>query len=264
MFLRRLYILLILAVISASCTRQYEKILKGNDMEAKLKIADQYYAKKKYEKAIPIYEQLLTVLKGQKNIDDIYYKFANAHFQNGNYELAAFYLRSFYTTYPNSPNAEQAAFDEAVCYLKQSPRYSLEQTSTQKAIDAFQEFVNRYPKSTQMEQANAKIDELRGKLRKKAYENAYLYYKIGQYYAASVALANFLKDFPEYENPEKISYLVVKALRKYAEGSYRNKQDERVKEEVRAYEAFKAKYPNSEYLAELDKLQLSISKKDKR
>lgn len=231
-------------------------------MEAKLKLADDLYAKKKYDKAIPIYEQLLTILKGQKSVDDIYYKYANAHFLNGSYELASFYLRSFYNTYPASEHAEQAAYDEAICYLKQSPRYSLEQGSTQKAIDAFQDFVNRYPKSTKMELTNGKIDELRGKLRKKSYENAYLYYKIGQYYAASVSLTNFLKEFPEYENPEKIDYLIVKSLKKYADGSYKNKKEERLVEEIKAYEIFKTKYPNSTYMVELDKMQ--ISKKNKK
>ena len=152
----------------ASCSRQYDKVFKGNDMEAKLKMANDLYLKKKYDKAIPVYEQLLTVLKGQKNVDDIYFKYAESYYLNGSYELGAFYLRSFYNTYPSSENTEQAAFDEAMCYLKQSPRYSLEQTNTQKAIDAFQEFVNRYPKSTKMELANSKIDELRGKLRKKS------------------------------------------------------------------------------------------------
>ena len=115
-----------------------------------------------------------------------------------------------------------------------------------------------------MELANTKIDELRAKLRKKAYESAYLYYKIGQYHAASVALANFLKDFPEYENHEKIDFTIVKALKKYADGSYKNKQDERIKEEVKAYEEFKAKYPKSEYLIILDKMQASYNKKIKK
>lgn len=196
-------------------------------------------------------------------MDDIYYKYANAHYLNGNYELAAFYLRSFYNTYPASENAEQAAFDEAMCYLKQSPRYSLEQTSTQKAIDGFQEFVNRYPKSTRMELANSKIDELRGKLRKKSYESAYLYYKIGQYNAAAVALGTFLKEYPEYDHPEKVEYLVVKSLKKYADGSYRDKQEERLAAASKAFEAFKSKYPNSEYLTELEKMQKSNRKKVK-
>ena len=263
MFLRRSYILFTLIVFFVSCNRQYEKVLKGNDLEAKLKIANEYYAKKKYEKAIPVYEQLLTALKGQKSIDEIYYKYANAHYLNHNYELASFYLRSFYNTYPSSPNAEQAAFDEAMCYLQQSPRFSLEQSSTQKAIDAFQEFVNRYPKSTRMELSNSKIDELRAKLRKKAYENAYLYYKIGQYYAGAVSLTNFLKDYPEYDNHEKIDYIIVKSLKKYADGSYKDKQQERLRDEIKAYTAFKEKYPQSKFMAELDKMQL-VTKKSKK
>ena len=233
-------------------------------MEAKIKLANQLYEKKKYEKAIPIYEQLLTLLKGQKSVDDIYYKYANAHYLNGSYELAAFYLRSFYNTYPASEHAEQAAFDEAMCYLKQSPRYSLEQVSTQKAVEGFQDFVNRYPKSTKMELANEKVDELRAKLRKKAYESAYLYYKIGQYHAAAVALGHFLKEYPEYDNHEKVDFTIVKALKKYADGSYKNKQQERILEEQKAYSEFKSKYPTSTYLVELDKMQQTLNKKIKK
>ncbi len=260
MFFKKSLILVVFVSFLASCSRQYDKVFKSNDVENKLKMADEMYAKKKYDKAIPLYEQLLTVLKGQKSVDEIYYKYANSHYLNKSYELAAYYFRSFYNTYPASEHAEQAAFDEAMCYLYQSPRYSLEQTSTQRAIDAFGEFVTRYPQSTRMPQANEKIDELRGKLLKKAYESAYLYYKIGQYRAAAVAFENFLKEFPEYENPEKVNYLIVKSLKKFAEGSYKEKQDERIKDEIAAYEKFKSKYPNSTYLAELDKMQQSIEK----
>ena len=77
-------------------------------------------------------------------------------------------------------------------------------------------------------------------------------------------MANFLKDFPEYENPETIDYLIVKSLKKYADGSYKNKQEERLKEEIKAYEAFKIKYPTSTYIAELDKMQKSKKKRNKK
>lgn len=261
MFLRKSVYLFLTIIILASCSRQYDRVFKSNDMEAKIKLANELFAKKKYDKAIPLYEQLLTVLKGQKSVDDIYYKYAESHYLNSSYELGAFYLRSFYTTYPASEHAEQAAFDEAMCYFKQSPRYSLEQITTQKAIETFQNFVDRYPKSTLMGQANDKIDELREKMRKKSYESAYLYYKIGQYYAASVALKNFLHEYPEYEKAEHVDYLVVKALKKYADGSYRTKQEERRQEEQKAFEAFKLKYPKSSYLSELEKMQNTKKKR---
>lgn len=254
MFLRNFYILLFSVLLLFACDRKTQKVLKGNDLEAKLQAADNYYNKKKYDKAIPVYEELLTVYKGQKNVEDIYFKYANAHFLNKSYELAAFYFRSFYNTYPFSEKAEIAAYNEALCYAKTSPRYTLEQVDTQKAIDAFQAFVNKYPKSTHITDANAKMDELRGKLRKKAYEAAYLYYKIGEYKAASVALRQFLQDYPEYENHEKVDYIIARSLFKYAEGSYKDKKQERYADALKEYNSFKASYPASTHLNDLDKM----------
>ena len=256
MIFRYLFVLFI-GFFMLSCERKTTAVLKGNDLDAKQKIADDYYAKKKYDKAIPIYEELLTVLKGQKSVEDIYFKYANAQYLNDNYELGAFYLKSFYNTYSLSTHAEEAAFLEAMCYYKQSPRYTLEQTSTEEAMSIFQAFINKYPNSTRMAEANTKMDELRAKLRKKAYESAYLYYKIEQYNAAAVALRNFLKDYPEYENPEKIDYLVVKSLKYYADESTKTKKAERYKDGVTAYNEFKQKYPNSQYLDELNKMNKS-------
>jgi len=254
MFFRNFYILFIAVLLLFACDRKTQKLLKGNDMEAKLQIADNYYNKKKYEKAIPIYEELLTVYKGQKNVEDIYFKYANAHFLNKSYELASFYFRSFYNTYPFSDKAELAAYNEAICYAKTSPRYSLEQIDTEKAIAAFQVFVDKYPKSERVKEANTKMDELRAKLRKKAYEAAYLYYKIGEYKAASVSLRQFLQDYPEYENHEKIDFLISKSLFKYAEGSYKDKKDERLADAQKEYAFFKTTYPASTHLNELEKL----------
>lgn len=256
MIFRSIFFLLI-GLSLLACDRKSAAVMKGNDLEAKQKLADEYYEKKKYEKAIPIYEELLTVLKGQKSVEDIYFKYANAQYLNGSYELAGFYLKSFYNTYFQSPHAEEAAYLEAMCYYNQSPRYPLEQISTQQALQIFQNFINKYPNSTRIPEANAKMDELRSKLRKKSYEAAYLYFKIQQYNAAAVALRNFLEEYPEYEEPEKIEYLVVKSLKFYADESTKAKKAERYQLGISAYEQFKQKYPNSAYMAELDKLNKS-------
>lgn len=253
MIFRRYYIILIALLVLASCNKKYKEALQSNSVEAQTQKANEYFEKKKYDKAIPIYETLLTVLKGQKSVEEIYYKYAKSQYLNGSYELAAFYLKSFYTTYYNSSYAEETAFLEAMSYFKQSPRYNLEQVNTQKAIAIFQQFIDKYPKSQYVQEANDRMDELRGKLRKKAYEAAYLYYKIQHYNAAVVAFKNFLYEYPEYEDVEKIDYLIVKSLNRYAEESYKHKKIERYTEEIKAYEAFAAKYSNSKYLQELQK-----------
>ena len=251
--LRIIYTIVALLFFSVAFGQKSNNKLKSNDVESQKAKANEYFEKKKYDKAIPIYELLLTVLKGQQSVEEIYFKYAKAQYLSGSYELGAFYLKSFYNTYYNSKNAEEAAFLEAVCYYKQSPRYELEQVNTQKAIAIFQAFIDKYPKSSYMQEANDKMDELRAKLRKKSYEAAYLYYKIGQYNSAIVALQSFMNDYPEYEDIEKIDYLIIKSHKNYADQSYKLKKVERYTNEIKAFEAFKTKYPNSKYLLELEK-----------
>lgn len=253
MFLRMRIIIGLLIVFSSLNLMAKKKAEKSNDIVAMKTKANDYYDKKKYDKAIPIYETLLTVLKGQQSVEDIYFKYSKAQYLSGSYELGAFYLKSFYTTYYNSPYTEEASYLEALCYYEQSPRYSLEQTNTDLAIGIFQNFINKYPKSIYVQEANTKMDELRAKLRKKSYEAAYLYYKIGQYNAAVVALKNFASDYPEYEDLERIDYLILKSYKNYADQSYILKKRERYTDEIKAYEAFKSKYPSSKYLTELEK-----------
>jgi outer membrane protein assembly factor BamD len=249
----RIIYLFTVALLLVSCSKKSVNALKSNDIEYQKTKANEYYDKKRYDKAIPIYELLLTVLKGQQSVEEIYYKYAKSQYLNGSYELAAFYLKSFYTTYYSSSHAEETAFLEAVCYYEQSPRYELEQINTQKAISVFQSFVDKYPRSAYVQEANNKMDELRAKLRKKAYEAAYLYYKIGQYNSAIVALNNFTEAFPEYEDIEKIDYLILKAHKNYADQSFKLKKIERYNEGIKAFEVFKTKYPNSKYMQELEK-----------
>ncbi|MCB9033829.1 MAG: outer membrane protein assembly factor BamD [Chitinophagales bacterium] len=266
--MRKIFIIL-LSLSLFACNKSYQQALKSNDVDEKEKVANEYFEKEKYEKAIPLYEQLLTVLKGQKSVEDIYFKYAKAQYYNQSYELAGYYLRSFYQTYPASKNAEEAGFLEAKSYADVSPRYSLEQVNTIKAISVFNSFLTRYPDSKYKTEVNAEMDKLRGKLRKKSYEAAYLYYKIEQYHAASVALANFIEEYPEYEKPDEIAYLIVKSNFKYAEQSYSEKKLERFEEYATSYQDFVNKFPNSEYIGELNKLnqqalnKIKNTKKDK-
>jgi outer membrane protein assembly factor BamD len=50
--------------------------------------------------------------------------------------------------------------------------YSLDQTDTVKALEKLQAFIDNYPNSEYVAQANEVVKVLNGKLEKKAYENA--------------------------------------------------------------------------------------------
>ena len=58
-----------------------------------------------------------------------------------------------------SQKADEAAF-EAYSYYKTSPDYSLDQEETVTAIEKLQDFINNYPNSEKMSEANDLVQEL--------------------------------------------------------------------------------------------------------
>lgn len=247
-----------LALLLTSCNFSYNKVLKSTDPAFKVAKAKEYYEQGKYEKAIPLFEEHLTLNKGIKNSEEILYLYADAHYKMKDFAMASFYFRNFVSSYPNSKRVEDAAFMIAKSFEEESPRYSLDQSNTQKAIDQYQLFINRYSKSNRVADANAAIDALRAKLHKKAYESAYLYYKIKQYQAASVSFKALLKDFPDIENRGKIQYYVIKSLQAYAEKSYDIKKSERFQETAKECALFLETYPDNAYKIEVEQIYKNV------
>ena len=253
-----LFASLLAALLLSSCNTKFQKVLKSNDLDYKLEKAKEYYNEGQYHNAIPLFEELLIAYKGQRNTEDMYYSYAYCHYAQGDYTLAAFHFKKFASLYPTNEKVEDAAFRVAECYHKQSPKYNLDQTATISAIDQYQRFADQFPNSEKMPEVNKAIDELRGKLQKKAFDNAYLYYKIRSYKAASHAFEALLEDFPDSKNVEEASFLIVKSRKLYADNSYDSKKLERYNDTIEAYENFIQKFPNSEYTSELNELYTKV------
>ncbi|MDP9230932.1 MAG: outer membrane protein assembly factor BamD, partial [Bacteroidota bacterium] len=61
------------------------KILKNKDPHYKLRMAEQYYAKKKYNYAQQLYEDIMPYFKAEKEFEDIYYKYAYTGYYQKDY-----------------------------------------------------------------------------------------------------------------------------------------------------------------------------------
>ena len=247
-------IVCVMLMSTLACNRSFNKVLKNPDPKYKLEKAYEYYNQGKYEKAQPLFEEHLTLNKGIKNSEEVLFLYAYCYYYMRDYTMAAFYFKNFISSYPSSKHTEEAAYMMAVCYEKESPRYSLDQTNTYKAIEQYQSFANRYPNSEKMTDVNAALDRLRDKLQKKAYESAYLYYKIRQYQAATVALKALLKDQPDIDNKDKIQYYVVKSSFLYAENSTSSKKLERYESTAKECTTFRESYPQSVYAKEVESI----------
>lgn len=186
---------------------------------------------------------------------------AYCYYNQGNQVLAGHYFKNFAMRFPYNEHAEECEYMAAYCSALLSPEASLDQTYTVKAIEEMQAFINKYPKSNRIEECNRIIKKLRNKLETKSYEAANLYFKIGDYKAATVAFKNSLEEYPDSPYRESIRFLLLKSWYLYAEKSVSKKQQERYQNCVTEYFVLLAEYPASSYLREAKKLYESASEK---
>ena len=239
------------AFLLASCGK-YAKVEKSKDVEYKLKMADEYYAKKKYRYAQELYESLFPAYKGTDKFEDLYYKYAYCFFYQRLYRDAENMYKGYIEVFPNSSRAEEMDYMRAYCYYKQSPKLELEQVNTLKAMNMMQTFINTHPGSPRIADATAIIDESRVKMEKKEFRAAQLYYDLERYRAAALAFANLLNRYPESPKGEEYKVMTVKAYYKFAQMSYRDKQLERYDKVVKEFEDFSERYPLSKFLKEIE------------
>lgn len=249
----RILILSLISVILFSCT-EYQKVLKSGDYNLKYTEAIKLYDKGDYYRAQTLFDELISIFKGTDKAEDILYYYADCHYQQKDYILGAYYFNNFAVTFPYSDKTEKAAYTAAYCYYLNSPKPSLDQTDTYKAISAMQAYIDKYPNSEYVDDANEIIKTLRSKLEKKAYENAKLYYKLGDYHAASITLKNSTKEFPDSEYREEVLYLVIKSSFMLAQMSITTKQGERYQNTISEYYVFIDEFPQSKYLKEVEKM----------
>jgi outer membrane protein assembly factor BamD len=226
---------------------EYQKLVKSSDYALKYEKAKEYYNKKKYSKALTLFEELLTIYRGTSKAEEIYYYYAYSHYGVGDYILANHFFSTYASIYPMSNRVEECEFMAAYCHYLDSPRDALDQSNTLLAISELQSFVNRYPQSSRVARCNELIDELRKKLENKAYRNAMQYYSMEKYNSASVAFANVLKEFPDTDRRFEIYYMIIKSNYMYGKLSVRTKKKERLQLAKDNYIKFADKLASSKY-----------------
>lgn len=243
----------VICISLLSACSGYEKVMKSDDINYKLTKANEYFDKKYYQKANSVYESLLPVMKGTKSFEALYFRYAYSAYYLKDYLSASYHFKNFIDYFPSGKDAEEAEYMHAVSLYKMSPKSSLEQTNTIKAMEALQSYINTHPESKRLTEANKLMDEMRLKLETKEATAARLYYNISQYKAASVAYKSVLQNYPESPNSDFYQFMIIKSLYKYADASYANKQEERFASSVTAYNELKDNYPNSKYISEAEK-----------
>lgn len=269
-------IALLFGAFLTSCG-EYNKVIKYADYEYKYEAAKSYFGKGQYTKAATLLEELVTILKGTANAEESLYMLAMAYYNQGDYITASHYFANYYTTYPRGTFAELARFHSGKALFLDTPEPRLDQSSTYKAIQELQMFMEYFPDSKRKTEAQLMIFNLQDKLVMKDYLSAKLYYDLGTYtgnasmttdrringnnYLACITTAeNALKDYPYTTMREEISILLLRAKYELGVESVLEKKEERMREAIDEYYAFKNEFPESKYMKEVERIYKDASK----
>ena len=250
---------LVFLLIFSSCN-DFNKIVKSTDYEFKYKKALEYYEGGEFVRSSTLLKELMNIVRGTSRADKVYYYYAKSEFGMKDNLMAGHYFKSLIKEFPRSEFAEESQFMVGYCFYLDSPNPRLDQQVSQDAIDALQLFINMYPKSTRVDEANRLIIELRDKLVYKSYLSGKLYYDMSNYKAATVALTTSLKEFPDTKYREELMYMLLKAKYLLAINSVEEKKRERLSSALDEYFTFVDEYPESKHRKDAEKYYTTTAK----
>lgn len=266
MFLKMRYILslLVFSILLTSCS-EYQKVLKGENVKTKYELAEKLYNEGDYRRAQRLFEQIAPKYAGRPQGERVMFFFADTYFKNEDYYLSGYQFERFTKSYPKSDKIQEATFLGAKSYYMLSPRYTLDQTDTDKALSKLQVFINTYPESEYFDQANTMAKELTSKKEKKQLEIAKQFNKLGEFnfpvlISAITALDNFITDNPGSIYREEALYYRIEAATNLAMNSTENKKKERLEDAENSYNTFMRYFPESDFKKRADDLIAKIQK----
>ena len=257
------------AIILLNSCGEYQRAIGKGTMEERYKLAVKKYEAKEYSKALRLFEIVTPHYRGKPQMERIQFMVAQSNFNERNYTLSGYYFDRFTKNYPRSSKKEEAAFLSAYSYKLASPRFSLDQTDTNKALLAFQLFINEYPNSSRLEEANNHYKELRHKLEKKIFEVGKTYYRTAvtdfrNYKAAIVTFDNLISDYLGTELKEEALYYRLKAYHDLVLVSTERKKEERISDAIGAYDKLLRNFPKTKFLKDSDKMLAKIKEEQKQ
>ncbi len=205
----------------------------------------EYYEQKKYSRAIEYLQGVFDFGRTHQWAANAQLFLARSYRANKEYLLAANEFTRFSQIYRSDPRVPDAEYELALTYFDRSPAFDLDQSDTEHAINQFRLFINRYPDSELVLEAQSRIRELREKLAHKAFSVARLYERRELFQAAAVSYEAVFDTY--YDSPWADDALVgaMKMYLAFARQSIFSKQEERLKAAVTNYDRLIQIFPDS-------------------
>ena len=253
------------AMLMCGCASEFNSVYKSAGTDYKYEYAKECFARNKFQQAITLLEELVTIKKGSDEAQECLYMLAMAQYCNSDFEAASETFKKYGSSYPRGTYAESAAFYVGQSLYQSAPEPRLDQSPTNGAITAYQQFMDQYPDSKLRPQAQERLYELYDKLIQKEYLSAELYYNLGGYFgninsneesnytSCIITAQNALKNYPYCSLREDFMLLIMKSKFELAENSSEEKRLDRYREADDECYGFLNEFPESKNAAIAEK-----------
>lgn len=128
--------------------------------------------------------------------------------------LAINEFREFLTFYPTNRRADYAQYKLALAHFRQMRNPQRDQTQTRDAVKELETFAARYPNSSLMPEATAKLREARDRLSQSDYQVGFFYYRQRWYPGAIDRFRAVLKQDPEFTRRDAVYFYLADSFTK--------------------------------------------------
>jgi len=157
-----------------------------------------------------LFRNMLMDFPGSHLTDDAQFGLGQAAQCREEYLVAIFEFERLLNEYPVSPHAPVARFQIGESYYQQARDIHHDQDETNKAIQEFTRFVEDYPRSDLVGDANARILDLKNRLALKDVEIAHNYLKWGYVTSAKLYAEAIVEKFPGTEAALEAQYVIAR------------------------------------------------------
>ena len=126
--------------------------------------------------------------------------------------LAINEFSEFLSFYPTNRRADYAQYKLGMAHFRQMRLPQRDQTETRAALKEFDTFLARYPNSSLLPEAKARVRETRDRLSLADYQVGYFYYRQKWYPGAIDRFKSVIKDDPEFTNRDDVYFYLADAL----------------------------------------------------
>tara|TARA_B110000438_G_C15647280_1_gene578010 strand:+ start:5 stop:781 length:777 start_codon:yes stop_codon:yes gene_type:complete len=186
-------LILITGLFFTSCGKKNIQI--EQDLSPHFDKGLRYFGKNKFMRAKDEFEYIIMTDPGSKLASESQYYKAESMFKMEEYTEASIAFDRYVRFSPDYKKIEKARYRICECAVFSSNSFQREQSQTYYALEQLQMFIEDYPKSSLVQDAEAKISDMRLKLALKDYEAGRMYLKLEEYAAALVYFKSVLNNY---------------------------------------------------------------------